>query len=94
VYIIGGSFISHALSVLAATSSGRDPSRCTYDVVCKLIYSKSYEGMKVQLYILGVTKLETSVIMFRFARINKVMQLIWPVNARGNSIWPCTYIPC
>jgi hypothetical protein len=33
------------------------------------------KGMKVQLYILGVTKLETAVIiMFRFARINKVMQ--------------------
>jgi hypothetical protein len=75
--------------VLAAICSGRDPSRCTYDVVCKLVYSESYEGMKVELYILVVTKRETSVLItFRLARINKVMQCIWPVNARENIIQP------
>ena len=47
------------------------------------------KAMKVELYILVVTKRETSVIItFRLARINKVMQCIWPVNARENIIWP------
>jgi hypothetical protein len=42
--------------VLAATCNGRDPSRRTYDVACKLVQSKSYEGMKCRFSYLSSDK--------------------------------------